>query len=523
MNPSPAIDRSLVVLSTTLITVMVLITGVMAVYVLSDPGLKPAYRLIAAAIRIDESHYETVDHGRLITSARQAMMDRLDRFSNFVTPSRFRQMHELQSGSYSGIGVSVVRDEMGLLIMSVRENGPADEAGFLTGDIIITADSSRLCQLSLQDASELLRGKEGTSVTVELYRPISDDTLQAVLTRSRIPFVHVPYAGYTMDSILYVRLLDFDPGASDEVKAALDSLIPDNGPVPSGIILDLRGNPGGLFSEACETADLFLQEGVFVVGTDGRSRWNEERFYATGEDLTGDLPMTVITDGGTASAAEIVAGALQQAGRAVLVGDTTFGKGLVQGYIRFLDGNGLRLTISRYFFKGDVYLNDFDSTLEDIGHGLVPDYYFRFDVQRHFPQALENSRLLRQFAISCQNEIIAASERPGLDSSWTERFLRFTEESGFEYRSAQTEIAGYIADLTGDKDYHRETRETAGKLLSLTLSNDRQQFFANSDYIETRLKQIAYQRKYSTSRAYKEVVVPDFKAIRFASDIILDK
>jgi carboxyl-terminal processing protease len=518
MSHPALLDRKTLLASLILLLLIVLICGAMGVYVMSDPGIVQALTLTRAALTIaDQYGYDAVSR-KLIASARRAIFDRLDRYSGYIDASDFNRLDEEFTGRYGGIGVRVVRHEKGLLIMSVRENGPADDAGLLTGDIIIGADSLDFEGISFDSAANLLRGEEGTSVLVRFIRSPSD-TLEVKITRRQIPLTHVAYAGITPDSLLYIRLLDFEAGASAELKAALDSLLTDSAAL-RGLILDLRGNPGGLFTEAYESADLFLTEGTFIVGTDARSRWNEKRYYAGGEDVTEGLPMAVIVDRGSASSAEIVAGALKQAGRAVLVGDTTFGKGLVQGFIRFPDGDGLRLTIARYYFADSLFLNELDTALNDIGHGLAPDYYFESVETEPFPLALENSLLLQQFVSVHQDEIIAAIEKDEFDNTWVKRFTAYARDNGFTYQSFVTRTAELFYAQAVEESSLPDLKKVADKIVKTANAEDRNQFAAYAGYIKMKLKELALERKYGTHRAYRDVIVRESPIIRFAAAVL---
>jgi len=366
-----------------------------------------------------------------------------------------------------------------------------------------------------------LRGEDNTDVRLTLYRPAEQDTVQLLVTRDRIAFEHIPFAGYTPDSILYIRLVDFDPGASEDMAAALDSLVVSKDIVPRGVVLDLRGNPGGLFSEAYHTADLFLDEGEFIVGTDARSRWNSAEYFASGKDLTGGAPMVVIVDDGSASSAEIVAGALQQTGRAQLVGDTTYGKGLVQGFVHFGDTDGLRLTIARYYLAGRVYLNDFDSTLNEIGHGLDPDIFFEFADQADFPLEVDRSLLLQQFAYHHQSEILSEGSDT-LSDDWIDRFYSFAAEHEFEYISETTRRAEAILAMADLNRADRSLKQSARDLIAQARRLDLSEFYVHGAYLKSRLKQLAIQRARSPYQAYAEVILPSQPEIRFACDLIRD-
>jgi len=520
MTQNFPIDRRTIVLSAIFMFLIILLAGAAGVFILSDKSLKQALIFVNFTLELEENYPGQLDWDQLLVSAREAMFEQLDRYSGFVEVNQFEQLDEELSGSYSGIGVSVVRHDRGLLIMSVRENSPAAEVGLLSGDIIIEADDVVLAGLTSDKSTRLLRGKEGTSVKVAVFRPVLEDTLTVDVTRRKVDLLHVPFAGYTPDSVIYIRVLDFEAGTTDDIEAALDSLLNNKDITPRGIILDLKGNPGGLFLEAYHTANLFLEKGKFIVGTDGRSRWKEEKHYSSGRDKTGGLPLAVIVDGGSASSAEIVSGALKQLDRAVLIGDTTFGKGLVQGFTRFPDGNGLRLTISRYYLEGGIYLNEFDTALNEVGSGLAPDYYFRFSERTLFPRLLENSLLLQRYANLHEEEIIARSENFELANSWVDSFEVFTRENNFLYVSPETELARLLVELSHFESRSPDTRRAASGILDIARKNDIGKFEEYRAYIKMRLRQIAIERKYGTYRAYADVIVRSRPDIQLAARIL---
>ena len=520
MSRPPLAQRRPLLLSVMLMFLIVLVSGGAGVYVLSDPILDDTFGMIRVATSINQLYEHEVDWSSLMKAGMDKMFDRLDRYSGYVEPRRWDRMREELSGSYTGIGVSVVQHNNGLLIMSVREDGPAAAGGILNGDIVIRIDSVYLRGLDVYEATDVLRGPVGTEVELDLFRAVDDDTLTVIIPRRKIDLVHIPFAGFTPDSVIYVRLLDFDAGASHDLEAALDSLLENPDIDPVGVILDLRGNPGGLFSEAYETANLFLDGGRFIVGTDGRSRWSEEKHYSSGDDMTGGLPLVVIVDGGSASSSEIVAGSLRQLGRATLVGDTTFGKGLVQGFDRLYDGSAVRLTISRYYLANDLYLNEFDSCLVDIGHGLVPDHLVAFPEQNAFPRALERSLLLNQFANHFQDEINAVTDQHELDDGWVSRFERFALDEGFEFISPTTEQAEVVAVLVALDGLTPGARQVAGRMLERSREVDADQFVRFRQFIKRRLKQIACERKYGSYTAYKRAIVPSRPDIQLAAEIV---
>ena len=520
MTRPPFVQRRPFLVTAVILVLTVCVAGGSAVYVFTDPGFTESLDLFRTALLINRLYEHEVNWDDLVKGGMDGMFSKLDRYSSYVEPRRWDRMHEELSGSYTGIGVSVIEDERGLMIMSVREDGPAAAAGILNGDIVTKVDTVSLAGLDVYESTEVLRGPDGSDVRLGLYRPSVDDTLSVVVRRRKINFVHIPYAGLTPDSCVYVRLLDFDAGAHRDLQAAIDSLLADPPYEPYGFILDLRGNPGGLFVEAYQTANLFLEADRFIVGTDGRSRWEEEQFKSTGPDITGGMPMAVLVDNGSASAAEIVSGALQQEGRAILIGDTTFGKGLVQGYRRLHDGSGVRLTVSRYYLDGPLYLNEFDSTLEDVGHGLVPDILVDLPEEHPFVRALERSLLLGKFVEIHQDEILGKSGGFELDDDWVERFHDFARAEGFVYRSSITRAAEALGEIARANDAGKRFKRDIEAFLKTSRADDTGEFTNRADYIKSRLVQLATERKYGLSIAYRDAIVPNRPDIHIAAQVL---
>ncbi len=520
MMTSPEPGRRAILLSALLSTVMILLCGGMAAYVLSDPEIKWAYMFARAATEVQAEYVEPVNWEQAFTSAQEAMFSELDRYSGYVGRQEFQEMREELSGGYSGVGVVVMKDSLGLLVATVRERGPSAAAGLLNGDIIERVDSISLAKLDLMESSKILRGRDGSPVQLKVFRPATGETLTLTVKRGRVPLEHIPYAGYTQDSVIYIRLLDFDAGAAKDIAEALDSLLRKPGIKPRGLILDLKRNPGGLYEEAIAVCNLFLEPGRFIVGTAARSRWEVERHYSTGNDVTDGLPMAVLVDRGSASASEITAGALRQLGRAVLIGDTTYGKGLVQGYSQFPDGSGIRLTISRYFLEGDLFLNRLDSSHSDTGNGLAPDFYLPSTDRSHFLSYLEGSRLLDRFAHFHQDEIIAGPPMFQPPYHWVEQFALYAEKEKFEFVSMQTEAAMEILSIARLEQSSPESIACAEEIVKIAREDDRRRFFAHWDYIDMRLRQAAFDRKFGSYRSFAEAIVNVRPDITFAAQML---
>lgn len=514
------IDRRSLVLASLFAVALVMVCGSIALYVLSSPDIRLVHQFAASFAKVESAYAETIDRERLIQSARQGMFDRLDRYSFYIPPINMDRMREEFTGSYAGIGVTIVSHDGGLMVVSVRVEAPAQAAGLLIGDVILADSATVGPDQNPNDLLNLLRGEPGDSLTIHVYRRAVNDTLEISLPRQTVKLEHIPFAGITSDNMLYFKLEDFETGAADDIRAAIDSLLTKNDNPPDGIIFDLKGNPGGRLAEAFLTANIFLDEDLLIVGTTGRSRWKDQASYSTGEDLTGGLPIVVLVDNHSASASEIVAGALKQHGRATLVGDTTFGKGLVQGYSGFPDGSGMRLTISRYYLEGGLYLNQFDSTFTEIGSGLVPDHWYKFDSDRRFIRVLESSFLFYDFASINNDSLVEQTKDGTISDKWLDRFAAFASREGFVYTSESTLEARRLVDLAATGEHSKGLVKAANDLLIKAQKLDLDMLFEHGEYVKRRLAEIAWRRKFGTYEAWSKITIRNRTDIAYAAEVM---
>lgn len=518
-SPSRLNRRSLL-LSVLLTCLIVLLAGGMAIYALSDPDLLQAFTIMSAAKWIADEHADNIDSERMIQSARSAMMSQLDRYSGYVSPAYFERMDEQYSGGYSGIGISVLQHDLGLMIISVVDDGPADQAGLKIGDIMLEADSVSLVSSDASESVLILRGKSGTDVGLKVLKAKTRDTVEVTVNRQTITFSHVPYAGLRSDSILYIRLNEFQAGAASQVEAALDSLVVVDGGGVIGLLLDLRDNPGGSFDEAIKVSDLFLNDGQFVVGTDGRSRWHDDEIYSSGRDRASGLPMVVLVNRNSASASEIVAGSLQSLGRAKLVGDTTFGKGLVQGFIRYPDGDGLRLTIARYYFQGRVYLNEFDSTLHETGRGLAPDYLIDGISEYKWWRGSSGTMVIAGFVGQYAEAILSESMADSLGDIWIERLYHEAHAAGLVIQSSLYEAASLVRAVAILESGEPTVIRAAQRLVALAQSEEKSEYRSTSSDLKRQLMYWSYRHTHGSGPTYRDMIVESDPAINAAAELM---
>jgi len=299
--------------------------------------------------RVRSDYVEQPDDSKLIESAINGMLAGLDPHSSYMDPKSFRDMQVQTRGEFGGLGIEVTMEDGLIKVVAPIDETPAAKAGVLANDIITKLDDDQVQGMTLNQAVEKMRGPVNTKIKLTIMRKGQDKPLEVTLTRDiiRVRSVRSETMG---DDVGYIRMTQFNEQTTDGLKKA----ITDIGAKISkdklkGYILDLRNNPGGLLDQAISVSDAFLQKGE-IVSTRGRNAEETQRFSARPGDLTDGKPLIVLVNGGSASASEIVAGALQDHKRATVVGTRSFGKGSVQTIIPLGSGNGaLRLTTARYF------------------------------------------------------------------------------------------------------------------------------------------------------------------------------
>jgi len=296
---------------------------------------------------VKKSYVEEVDTKKLIYGAINGMLSSLDPHSSFMPPDMYKEMKIDTKGSFGGLGIEITIKDGILTVISPIEDTPAFRAGIKAGDQILKIDDRFTKEMTIMDAVKRMRGAKGTKVTLTIVREGFDKPKEFTLVRDIIQVKSVRFT--TLDNGYgYVRIAQFQEKTDDDLVKALKTLREENGGALKGLVLDLRNDPGGLLDQAVKVADHFVEEGL-IVYTEGREKGSRMQFTARKGGTEPAYPMVVLINGGSASASEIVAGALQDHKRAVIMGTQSFGKGSVQTIIPLSDDSGLRLTTARYY------------------------------------------------------------------------------------------------------------------------------------------------------------------------------
>ena len=312
--------------------------------------------------RIKNNYVEPVEDKELFRNAIKGMLSGLDPHSTYLDLEDFKSLREGTSGEFGGLGIEVTMEDGFVRVVSPIDDTPAAASGILAGDIIIRLDDTPVKGLSLRDAVAKMRGKPGSKILLTVIRDGEDKPLKIELTRAIIKVKSIKHrtleAGYG-----YVRISTFQQRTGEGLNNAIDQLKMDNEGKLKGLVLDLRNNPGGLLNAAVDVSDSFITKGM-IVYTDGRVLDSKQQFTAKPTDVLKGAPIVVLVNGGSASASEIVAGALQDHHRAVIMGTKTFGKGSVQTVMPLTDDTAVKMTTALYYTPSGRSIQ---------AEGIVPD------------------------------------------------------------------------------------------------------------------------------------------------------
>ena len=317
-------------------------------------------------------YVDDIDPAKLIKTSIDAMLKSLDPYTNYIPESQIEDYKFMTTGQYGGIGAMIRKQDDYVVISEPYKNFPAQKAGLKAGEIIISVDGDNIKGKTTSQVSDKLKGQPNTKLNLKIKRPGVEKNINVSVMREEIKLSSVPYYGLVSDSVGYIRLSRFTRDAGKDVKHALNSLKNKN---IKSVILDLRGNPGGLLIEAVKITNIFIPKGEDVVSTKGKvSQWDKE-YKAMFQTVDTKIPLVILVNRSSASASEIVSGALQDLDRGVVIGERSFGKGLVQTTRKLSYNAQLKVTTAKYYIPSGrcIQALDYTNRREDGSVGKIPD------------------------------------------------------------------------------------------------------------------------------------------------------
>ncbi|WP_340104790.1 S41 family peptidase [Rhodohalobacter sp. 8-1] len=495
---------------TTIILLILLLAGSLAFTQANDLffQIKKQLTIFSDAYKeVATLYVEDVSPERLMTTGLNAMLKELDPYTVFIPEGEQQQMEIISTGSYGGVGIDAGYRGDDIVVIAPLEGYPADRAGIRPGDIILRINDVLVAGISPEEVQQLTIGDPGTEITLTIRRAGMDELLEFKLEREQIVVKNIEYAGRleSNQNVGYIKLTRFGQRSAEEIREKLLEF-ESNG--VNSLILDLRNNPGGLLNEAVEIVDKFIEPGVTVVETKGRIENENSTFVSDEPPVFEDLPIIVLMNEGSASASEVVAGAFQDLDRAVILGETSFGKGLVQTVRPLSYNTSLKITISQYFTPSGRSIQSVDYTGGNGSDGRqIPDslrrafttkngrtVYDGFGIEPDVKVSEDKLTRLQLALLQNNNffffvaDYIArnGNERP---ENMYERFLTYLEVENFDYETpAERNIKQLMAN--GDIFYNEQQSNELLSQLQESVNRKKEQLLEeNKGFIEKKLRE----------------------------------
>lgn len=475
---------------------------------------------------INVSYVEETNPGKLVKTGIDAMLRSLDPYTNYIPEADIEDYKFMTTHEYGGIGALIGTRDGKVMITEPYEQSPAVKAGLMAGDIIQKVGKIDADGKSTSELSDMLRGESGSEVEVTVYRPSTDEAITTTIVREKIKLDDVPYYGMLDEEVGYISLRGFTQTASREVKAAYDELKNERG--MKKLILDLRGNGGGLLNEAVNIVNFFVPKGEMVVETKGKLKEHYSMHRALNSPLDLNIPLVVMIDESSASASEIVSGTLQDLDRAVVIGQESFGKGLVQTTTDLSYNSILKLTIAKYYTPSGRCIQRIDygkrdeggraaevpdslvttfttrngRVVED-GHGIVPDIVVDMEKYSDLLATMLSENILFDYATRYyfSHDSIGAPEDFTMSDEEYAAFVDFALEQEFEYRTSSTEMMKELKEVVKEDAFWEEVKMEYTALAQRLARDRKEDLFKFRKEIQIILEnEIASRYYFSTGR-----------------------
>jgi carboxyl-terminal processing protease len=490
------------------------------------------------AISVNSKYVEETNSKDLIYTGIRAMLKTLDPYTQFFEKSDYDELMVQTKGKFGGLGIEIgIRDDV-LTVISPLVNTPAYEIGLQAGDRIIKIEGESTKGISTQGAVKKLRGLKGTQVTITVEREGESEPIDYTITRDIIEIKSVPYFAQIQPGLGYVHLARFSENAEHDLEDAIRQLVEME---IEGLILDLRHNPGGLLPQAVHVADLFLDKKQMIVYTKGRADRSTAKYESTSPPLYCDKPLIVLVNTGSASASEIVAGAIQDWDRGLILGTTTWGKGLVQTVIPTNQETALKITTAKYYTpsgrciqRDDQKEEKFAAGLlgeEDLespeelenreefhtqggrivygGGGITPDVIVKQDRLTTLEYELLRKSMIFRFAVKHAAKHKDLPRDFEMNNQLMAEFKSFLEEEDFQYRSAAEKQLDDLSEVVEKSEYNSGITATLQQLEKQLQDEKQKDFQRSCDYLERAIKLEIVSKIWGKEVRYEEAVKVD--------------
>lgn len=488
-------------------------------------------------------YVDEVDPNTLVKTSIDEMLGSLDPYTNYISEDQMEDFRFMTTGEYAGIGALIGQQNGKIVISEPYEGFPAQKFGLKAGDVILKVENKSTENMSTEDVSNMLKGAAKRPVKLSVLRPGTNKPFEVNVVREKITIDAIPYYGMIDDNTAYIRLSNFTSNSGDGVRKAFLELKRNN---PESLVLDMRSNPGGLLQEAVKIVNLFVPKGEEIVSTRGKVKQWDRTYTATAEPLDTTIRIAVLVNSHSASASEIVAGAMQDLDRGIVVGSRTFGKGLVQT-TRDLSYNAkLKVTTAKYYTPSGRCIQSLDYTQRNDdgsvgnvpdslitefqtkkgrkvydGGGIVPDVVLEPEQLSNLSAALLTKFLVFDFATlySNSNESIAPPEEFEITEEIYQEFKKYVTDKNFEYESRSEQMLGELMETAQKEKYYELASEEFEKMMEKLHPDAEKDLQVFSDEIKNLLKNEIVSRYYYQKGAIRASIGDD-KVIKKAMNEI---
>ncbi len=551
------------------------ILGILAIaYAFTGPAntIFKQFKLLESVFStINRDYVDPVDYRKLIKGAIDGITSTLDPHTVFMIPKHLSDLDIETKGKFGGLGIQISIRNNWLTVIAPMEGTPAFRKGIHAGDQIVKIEGESTWGITTDQAILKLRGEPGTDVTITIEREGEPEPFDVTITRDIIVINPVPFYGVTESNIGYIRLSQFSELATSQLKEGLQKL---RSKKTKGIILDLRGNSGGLLQQAIAVSNLFLQENSLVVYTQGKSEFETRQFYTENNGIYRNGPLIVLVNVGSASASEIVAGAIQDHDRGLVLGTTTFGKGLVQSVRRLPQGAALKISTAKYYIPSgrciqrEDYLKnpksaiitsteavdldtldpwnwlikpeppDTDSTgvnekpvfytesgrIVYGGGGITPDIHFENPIIKRIEAALERKAFFFDFVVkyTAKHEKLFNSPKFEVTDDIINDFREFLKEKKFTYKSRAEELAETLDSIAVLDSFTESTMLAYNNFCEQIEHEKEQEFNRSIPYIKRGIKREIVRNLFGEKELYRQIVLKTDPAVLKAVEILLN-